>query len=112
MAFVYSASPPPDSGQALGGGVGEAVGGVAAAQKLIGGNQQTVTTSNPQQGTTTTAGTASNQAIYDVSRSIVDTVGRIINNTIDLNPVVRIPQGTRITVIVNSDIKIPSMEKN
>jgi type IV secretion system protein VirB10 len=89
-----------------------AVGGVAAAQKLIGGNQQTVTTSNPQQGTTTTAGSASNQAIYDVSKAVVDTVGRIINNTIDLNPVVRIPQGTRITVIVNSDIKIPSMEKN
>ena len=89
-----------------------AVGGVAVAQKLIGGNQQNVVTANPQQGTVTTAGTASNQAIFDVSRTIVDTVGRIINNTIDINPIVRIPQGTKITVIVNSDIKIPSMEKN
>jgi type IV secretory pathway VirB10-like protein len=40
-------------------------------------------------------------------KTILDTIGQIITNSIDLNPVIRIPQGTKVTVIVNSDIKIP-----
>lgn len=87
-----------------------AVGGVAAAQSLI-GNQSTTTTANPTQGTTTTTGNATNQALYDVTKTIVDTVGQIVNSALDLTPVIRIPQGTRVTVIVNADIKVPSMSK-
>ncbi len=88
-----------------------AVGGVALAQKLMTNNNETTTTTNPQQGTTTTTGSAANQAIYDVSKTITDTVGQIIGNTLDLKPVIRVPQGTKITVIVNSDIKVPSLSK-
>ncbi len=88
-----------------------AVGGVAAAQKLITNNSATTTTTNPQQGTTTTTGSAANQAIYDVSKTITDTVGQIIGNTLDLKPVIRVPQGTKVTVIVNADIKVPSLSK-
>ncbi len=87
-----------------------AVGGVAAAQSLL-GNQATTTTANPTQGTTTTTGNATNQALYDVTKTIVDTVGQIVNSALDLTPVIRVPQGTRITVIVNADIKVPSMSK-
>jgi type IV secretion system protein VirB10 len=88
-----------------------AVGGVAAAQKLLGnGNQANTTTTNPTQGTTTTTGSAANQAIYDVSKTIIDTVGQVIGTTLNSNPVIRVPQGTRITVVVNSDINIPSMK--
>ena len=86
-----------------------AVGGVAAAQKLLTNNASTTTTTNPTQGTTTTTGSATNQAIYDVSKTIIDTVGQVIGNTINVSPVIRVPQGTRITVIVNSDITVPSL---
>ncbi len=89
-----------------------AIGGVSAAQKLLTNNAATTTTTNPTQGTTTTTGSATNQALYDVTKTIIDTVGQVIGNTIDLNPVIRVPQGTRITVIVNSDIKVPSARKN
>ncbi len=88
-----------------------AVGATAAAQKLIGGTVDNTTTTNPTQGTTTTTGSATNQAIYDVSKTITGTVGKLIGDTIDVNPVIRVPQGTRVTVIVNADINIPSMSK-
>lgn len=88
-----------------------AVGGVAAAQKLLTNGSSTTTTTNPTQGTTTTTGSAANQAIYDVSKTITDTLGQVIGNRIDVNPVIRVPQGTKVTVIVNSDINIPSLSK-
>jgi len=87
-----------------------AVGGVAAAQKILTNNSASTTTTNPTQGTTTTTGSAANQAIYDVSKTITDTVSQIIGNTLDINPIIRVPQGTKITIIVNSDISIPLMK--
>jgi type IV secretion system protein VirB10 len=83
-----------------------AVAGAAAAQSLV-TDASTTTTTNPAQGTTTTTGNATNQAINNVTSTIVDTVGQIINGALDLTPIIRVPQGTRITVIVNSDIKVP-----
>ncbi len=88
-----------------------AVGGVAAAQKLLTNNSATTTTTNPTQGTTTTTGSATNQALYDVTKTIINTVGQIIGSSIDINPVIRVPQGARITVIVNADINVPSLSK-
>lgn len=85
-----------------------AVGAVAAAQKLLSDDDATTTTTNAE-GSTTSTGSATNQAIYDVSKTITDTVGTVIGNRININPVIRVPQGTRVTVIVNSDIVIPSM---
>jgi type IV secretion system protein VirB10 len=89
-----------------------AVAGTAAAQQVMGGNTQTSTTINASQGTTTTFGNAGNQALADVTKTIIDIVTGIIKNTIDLNPVIRIPQGARMTVIVNNDIVVPYMRKN
>ncbi len=88
-----------------------AIGGVAAAQSILTGNSATTTTTNPTQGTTTSTGSATNQALYDVTKTIIDTVGQLISNTIDLNPIIRVPQGTKITVIVNSDITVPSFKR-
>jgi type IV secretion system protein VirB10 len=87
-----------------------AVGGVAAAQKILGDSDGSTTTTNASQGTTTTTGSATNQAIYDVSKTITDTISQVIGSTLDVNPIIRVPQGTKITVIVNSDITIPSMK--
>jgi type IV secretion system protein VirB10 len=88
-----------------------AVGGVAAAQQLLNNNSTTTTTVNPTQGSTTTTGNATNQAIYDVSKTLIDTVSAIVTDAINTNPVIRVPQGTRVTVIVNADINIPAMSK-
>lgn len=86
-----------------------AVGGVVAAQNLIGGDAGTTATTTA--GVTTTTGSASAQAVADVSKTVVDTVGQIIGNTLDLAPIIRVPQGTKITVIVNADMNLPSISK-
>lgn len=88
-----------------------AVSGVALAESLIGNNGSNTTTTNPQQGTTTTTGNASTQAVYNVSKTITDTVGRIVSQNVDIAPAIRVPQGTRVTVIVNADMNIPSLRK-
>lgn len=87
-----------------------AVGGAIAAEKLS-GDSGTTTTTDPTSGTTTKSGSASSQAIYDVSKAIIDTVGEVIGNTIDLSPVIRVPQGTKVTIVVNSDMSLPQFKK-
>ncbi len=86
-----------------------AVSTAAAANKLIGSNANvsTVTTN----GFTTTTGSAANQAVADVSKTIIDTAGQIVSNAINTTPVISVPQGTKITVIANADMNIPSMRK-
>jgi len=86
-----------------------AVAGTATAQAILGGNTQTSTTVNATQGTTTTVGNAANQALYDVSKIFLDTIGDVVKNTLDTSPVIRVPQGTRMVVMVNSDITIPKL---
>ncbi len=87
------------------------IGGVAAAQRILTGDSSTTTTINPTQGTTTATGSATNHALLDVTNTIIDTLGQLITNTINLNPIIRVPQGTKITVIVNSDITVPSFKR-
>ncbi len=83
-----------------------AVGGAAAANSLLntGNNSVSTTTSN---GAVTTTGDATNQAIADVTKSIVDTTSQIVGNALNTTPVITISQGTKITVIVNADMNIP-----
>ncbi len=88
-----------------------AVGTVAAAQEFLNSDADTTTTTNAATGSTTTTGSATNQAIYDVSKNIMDTVGTVVGNAVNSTPVIRVPQGTRITVVVNSDINVPAMRK-
>lgn len=87
-----------------------AVGGVAAAEKMLGGGTNTVTT-NPSQGSVTTTAGASTQAVYDVTKTIVSTVNKIVSDNLNATPTIRIPQGTKITVIVNADMNLPSLSK-
>jgi len=87
-----------------------AIGGAAAAESVL-SNDSVTTTTDPSNGTTTTTGSATNQVISDVSSTIVDTIGELITNKINTNPVIRIPQGTRITVIVNSDLTLPAIKR-
>ncbi len=84
-----------------------AVGSAAAMGKILGGNTAVSTTTS--NGATTTTGTAANQAIADVTKTIIDTVGTVVGNSIDITPTITVPQGTKITVIVNADMNLPSI---
>lgn len=84
-----------------------AVGGVAAVQELIGDSADTASTTTA--GVTTTTGNASAQAVADVTSTIIDTVETVIGNTLNLTPVITIPQGTKITVVVNADMNLPEL---
>jgi type IV secretion system protein VirB10 len=84
-----------------------AVGGAIAAQKALGSNNNTTATTTA--GVTTTTGNASAQAVADVTKTIVGTVNQIIGDSLNLSPVITVPQGTRITVVVNADMNIPSL---
>ncbi len=89
-----------------------AVGSLAATQGLLGGNNNSTTTVNPGFGTVTTTGNAANQALYDVTKNVINIVSQVLTNSIDLNPIIRIPQGTRVTLIVTQDLRIPSLKAN
>ena len=89
--------------------------GAATMQKFLAPNQDAnnqVQTIGPIQGTFTTSTTASNQAIYDTSKAVVDTARKIVTDTLDTQPVIRVPQGTKVTVIVNADMKLPPLKKS
>lgn len=86
-----------------------AVGGAVAAQKAIGGNNSTSATTTA--GVTTVSGNASSQAVADVTKTIVNTVSQIVGDSLNLTPVITVPQGTKITVVVNADMNLPSMLK-
>ncbi|NBV05757.1 MAG: TrbI/VirB10 family protein [Proteobacteria bacterium] len=83
------------------------VGAAAAANKILGSSSNVSTTTS--NGSTTTTGSAANQAVADVSKTIIDTAGQIVSNSINTTPVITVPQGTKITVIVNSDMNLPSI---
>ena len=87
-----------------------AVGGAIAAEKLS-GNDSSTTTTNPSDGTSTTSSSPSAEVITDVSKTLIDTVGEVIGNAIDARPIIRVPQGTRLTIVVNADMSIPPVRK-
>ncbi|MFT6332494.1 MAG: type IV secretion system protein VirB10 [Lentimonas sp.] len=85
-----------------------AIGGALIAESLSGDGSVTTTT-NPETGTSTSTGSASSQVVSDVSSTIVDAAGQLATNKLDTRPVIRVSQGTRITVIVNNDMSIPKL---
>jgi type IV secretion system protein VirB10 len=84
-----------------------AVGGALSADALNGGNASTTTGSD---GSVISTNTASAQVVTQVTGAIIDTVTEMISDSINIQPVIRIPHGTKMTVIVNSDITLPPYE--
>ena len=82
------------------------VAGTTILDKVTGSNS-TSTINNAAQGTSTTTGTAATQAAGNVNQTINDTVNKIIIDQLNVTPVITVPQGTRITVIVNADLTLP-----
>lgn len=86
-----------------------AISGAIAAEKISGTGSNT-TTNNPSTGTTTLTSSPSAAVITDVSTNLVNVAGQVISNSINTTPVIRVPQGTRITIIVNADMSIPKLK--
>jgi type IV secretion system protein VirB10 len=84
-----------------------AVGGAIAAQGVLGNSANTTATTTA--GVTTTTGNAAAQAVTDVTRTIVNTASQIVGDALNVAPVITVPQGTKITVVVNSDLNLPAM---
>ena len=78
-----------------------------SADALNGGNASTTTGSD---GSVISTNTASAQVVTQVTGAIIDTVTEMITDSINIQPVIRIPHGTKMTVIVNSDITLPPYE--
>lgn len=81
------------------------VGAAVATEKAANLNSNTTTTASD--GSTTTSGSVAGSVLSDVSKSIVDTAQTILDNTLNNGPIIRVPQGTRITIIVNGDMTLP-----
>lgn len=83
--------------------------GAIVAQKIMGNNAQSTVQSNIGQQTLVTTTNAANQAVYDVTSGVTDIAKKIVNDTLNTERVIRVPQGTKITVIVTADMNIPSL---
>jgi type IV secretion system protein VirB10 len=86
-----------------------AIGGAIGAEKLS-GNDSSTTTTSPSTGTTTVTNSPSVEVITDVAKTLVNTLSEVTTNAINLNPVIRVPQGTKMTIVVNADMSIPKMK--
>jgi type IV secretion system protein VirB10 len=82
-----------------------AVGGALATDALIGNDNATTTTGSD--GSVISTSSASAQVITQVTEAIIDTVVNTIEESINIEPIIRIPHGTKMTVIVSNDITLP-----
>ncbi len=82
------------------------VAGTAILDKVT-GQGSTATVNNATTGTSTTTGTAATQAATNVNQTVTDTVNKIIKDQLNVQPVITVPQGTKITVIVDADLTLP-----
>ncbi len=100
-----------------------AAAGAVLAEKAIGGegvtqiaNQQNMQSSGllgigQGVGTVTTTKT-SNQAIYDITSGITNIAKQVVSNALSVQAVIRVPQGSKVSVIVNADMNLPSLKKS
>ncbi len=84
-----------------------AIAGVAATDALT-NSQTSTTTTDPTTGTSTITQSAINQAVSDIARNITNSATTAVSGYFDTAPRITVPQGTRITILVNSDIKVPT----
>ena len=80
--------------------------GTAVLDKVT-GQGSTSTVNDATTGTSTTTGTAATQAATNVNQTVTDTINKIIKDQLNVQPVITVPQGTKLTVIVDADLTLP-----
>ena len=89
-----------------------ALGTSMGMQKLFGGGGGgTTTVTNLTSGTSSTTSGAYSQIAFEVTKNILDIMKGIVDQAIDTKPVIRLAQGTKITIMVTSDLRLPAMKK-
>ena len=89
-----------------------ALGTSMGMQKLFGGGGgATTTVTNLTSGTASTTSGAYSQIAFEVTKNILDIMKGIVDQAIDTKPVIRLAQGTKITIMVTSDLKLPEMKQ-
>ena len=89
-----------------------ALGTSMGMQKLFGGGGgNTTTVTNLTSGTASTTSGAYSQIAFEVTKNILDIMKGIVDQAIDTKPVIRLAQGTKITIMVTSDLKLPEMKQ-
>ena len=89
-----------------------ALGTSMGMQRLFGGSGGTTTTvTNLTSGTAATTSGAYSQIAFEVTKNILQVMKGIVDQAIDTKPIIRLAQGTKITIMVTSDLKLPAMKK-
>lgn len=83
------------------------VGTSLAVEKMSGSTGITSTVSSLTGETTTTSGKASDYALIDATQNLMDEAQNIVDNIASQKPVIRIPQGEKITIMVTQDVTLP-----
>lgn len=87
------------------------VGTSLAVEKISGSTGITSTVSSLTGETTTTSGKASDYALVDATQNLMDEAKNIVDEIADQRPVIRIPQGEKITIMVTQDVTLPVFKK-
>lgn len=87
------------------------VGTSLAVEKMSGSTGITSTVSSLTGETTTTSGKASDYALINATQDFMDEAQDIVDNIANQRPVIRIPQGEKITIMVTQDVTLPVYKK-
>lgn len=87
------------------------VGTSLAVEKMSGSTGITSTVSSLTGETTTTSGKASDYALIDATQNIMNEAQDIVDSIANQRPVIRIPQGEKITIMVTQDVTLPIYKK-
>lgn len=84
--------------------------GAYALETITGATETTNSTTTSPDGSTSSSstGTPTSFAISEAATSLSDTASDIVADTVNNEPRIAVPQGTRIKVFVNSDLIFPS----
>ena len=87
------------------------VGTSLAVEKMSGSTGISSTVSSLTGETTTTTGKASDYALVDATQNLMDEAKSIVDEIANQRPVIRIPQGEKITIMVTQDVTLPVFKK-
>ena len=87
------------------------VGTSLAVEKMSGSTGITSTVSSLTGETTTTSGKASDYALINATQDLMDEAQDIVDSIANQKPVIRIPQGEKITIMVTQDVTLPIYKK-
>ena len=73
---------------------------------------ETVSTTDNTLGAVTVTGRPTDEVIRKVGQGLADVGTRVVEDLVDLRPLIRIPQGTKITVLANQDLILPPVKKS